>query len=168
MQSRKPVIMVTSAANSGLVSFRIKPSIIPQIPMIETFTISMPFKPLSVLSTAITVDLKSQHKQLLNTFKQFINIWNNPEQHHQKPRQAYQKCLFIPSTVFQDLAENRNQNPYCSDFKNKTYLHSLSFPASAAKYSKTVIYTVKKQIINTCSPKKHSHKYSAQYSHTAV
>lgn len=53
-------------------------------------------------------------------------------------------------------------------FKNKTYLHSLSFPASAARYSKTVIYTVKKQIINTCSPKKHSHKYSAQYSHTAV
>ena len=29
-----------------------------------------------------------------------LNIWNNPEQHHQKPRQAYQKCLFIPSTVF--------------------------------------------------------------------
>ena len=126
------------------------------------------FYPVHYSLTAITVDLKSQHKQLLNTFKQFINIWNNPEQHHQKPRQAYQKCLFIPSTVFQDLAENRNQNPYCSDFKNKTYLHSLSFPASAAKYSKTVIYTVKKQIINTCSPKKHSHKYSAQYSHTAV
>ena len=58
------------------------------------------FYPVYYSLTAITVDLKSQHKQLLNTFKQFINIWNNPEQHHQKPRQAYQKCLFIPSTVF--------------------------------------------------------------------
>ena len=80
-------------------SFRIKPSIIPQIPMIELSQYPCHSNLFSVLSTAITVDLKSQYKQLLNTFKQFINIWNNPEQHHQKPRQAYQKCLFIPSTV---------------------------------------------------------------------
>ena len=43
---------------------------------------------------------------LLDIFKEFIDIRYDPEQHNQKSRKTYEKCLFFSSAVLQDLGKN--------------------------------------------------------------
>lgn len=71
----------------------------------------------------------SQHKQLLDTLKQLIDIRYDPEQNHQKTCKAYQKCLFFSPAVLKDLAEYRNQDAHRSYFKNNVYLQDLLLSA---------------------------------------
>ena len=90
-----PIPIVINAVYSARVPFRKNPMITPHIPSIETRMISIlpPF---------------SDHKQFLNTLKQFINIGNDPEKNDEKPCKTDHKCLLVPPAVFQHLRQNGN------------------------------------------------------------
>ena len=58
-----------------------------------------------------------QRKQFLHRLKQLINIRHHPEQYQKKTRKTCEKCLFLPPAVFEDLAEDGNQDTDCRNPK---------------------------------------------------